>query len=94
MARTNRKSVYERIEDKKQNIKEAEEMLAQLKNELQELLGEKDELEMKLLLEAMKAKGLNINEALSKFEVDVDEVKETKSKSKRSSKEVLEDKSE
>lgn len=88
------KSVYERIEDKKQNIKETEDMLAQLNNELQELFTEKDELEMKLLLEAMKTKGLNINEALSKFEVNVDEVKETKTKSKRYSKETLEDKGE
>ena len=84
------KSVYERIEEKKQNIKDAEDMLAQLNNELQELHAEKDELEMKLLLEAMKTKGLNINEALSKFEVNVDEVKETKPK-KRSGKEISED---
>ena len=64
MARPSRKSVYERIEDKKNNIKETEELLVQLNNELQELYTEKDELEMKQLLDAMKTKGLDINEAL------------------------------
>ena len=58
------KSVYERIEEKKQNIIEVEEMLAQLNNELQELYTERDNLQMSQLFETMKAKGLDIDEAL------------------------------
>ena len=64
MARPTRKSVYERIEDKLQTIKETEELLAQLNNELQELYTERDNLQMTQLFETMKAKGLNIEEAL------------------------------
>lgn len=64
MARPTRKSVYERIEDKLQNIKETEELLAQLNNELQELYTERDNLQMAQLFEAMKTKGLDIEEAL------------------------------
>lgn len=64
MARKSTKSVYERIEEKKQNIKEVEEMLAQLNNELQELYSEKDDLEMRLLLSKVKESGLDIDEAL------------------------------
>lgn len=59
------KSVYERIADKKEEILKAEEVLAQLKENLQVLYSEKDDLEMRLLLEKMKAKGLNIDEALT-----------------------------
>ena len=81
MARPNRKSVYERIEDKLQNIKETEELLVQLNNELQELYSEKDDLEMRQLLEAMKSKGLNINEALAKFESSAEQ-KTSKTKNK------------
>ena len=64
MARPSRKSVYERIEDKLQNIKETEELLVQLNNELQELYTERDNLQMTQLFEAMKTKGLDIDEAL------------------------------
>ena len=64
MARPTRKSVYERIEDKLQSIKETEELLAQLNNELQELYTERDNLQMAQLFEAMKTKGLDIEEAL------------------------------
>ena len=64
MARTSKKSVYERIEDKLQNIKETEELLAQLNNELEELYTERDNLQMTQLFEAMKTKGLDIDEAL------------------------------
>lgn len=64
MARPSRKSVYERIEDKKNNIKETEELLVQLNNELQELYTERDNLQMSQLFEAMKTKGLDIEEAL------------------------------
>ena len=64
MARPSRKSVYERIEDKLQNIKETEELLVTLNNELQELYTERDNLQMTQLFEAMKTKGLDIEEAL------------------------------
>ena len=64
MARPSRKSVYERIEDKLQSIKETEELLVQLNNELQELYTERDNLQMAQLFETMKAKGLDIDEAL------------------------------
>ena len=64
MARTSKKSVYERIEEKKLSIKETEELLVQLNNELQELYTERDNLQMNQLFEAMKTKGLDINEAL------------------------------
>ena len=64
MARPSRKSVYERIEDKLQSIKETEELLVQLNNELQELYTERDNLQMAQLFEAMKTKGLDIEEAL------------------------------
>lgn len=97
MARKNKtksKSVYERIEEKKQNIKEVEEMLVQLNNELQKLFAEKDQLEMELLLQAMKEKGLTINEALSKFESESLQKKETsasKINNKKAIKEIAED---
>lgn len=68
MARTSKKSVYERIEDKKQTIKETEELLTTLNEELQTLNLEKDDLEMRLLLAKVKEKGLTIDEALLKFE--------------------------
>lgn len=75
------KSVYERIEEKEQNIREAEEVLATLNDELQTLNLEKDDLEMRQLLEAMKLKGLNINEALAKFEGSTEQ-KTSKTKNK------------
>ena len=58
------KSVYERIEEQKNKIRETEGILAQLNNELQELNLEKDDLEMRQLLETVKSNGLNINKAL------------------------------
>jgi hypothetical protein len=67
MARPSKKSVYERIEEQQNKIKETEALLVKFNEELQVLFAEKDRLEMELLLEAMKAKGLNINEALAKM---------------------------
>lgn len=58
------KSVYERIEDKMEDIKSAEEVLQNLNDELQILLKEKDELEMRKLFEHMKANNLDINKAI------------------------------
>ena len=78
------KSVYERIEEKIQNIKETEALLATQNEELQTLYLEKDDLEMRQLLEVMKSKGLNINEALAKFENETERTKEVKtSKTKK-----------
>lgn len=94
MARKNKtksKSVYERIEEKKKNIKEVEDMLDQLNNELQELYLEKDDLEMRQLLEAMKSKGLSINEALSKFESESLQNKETTTSKTRNKKTATDD---
>ena len=58
------KSVYERIEDKMEDIKSAEEVLKNLNDELQILLKEKDELEMRKLFEHMKANNLTLNKAM------------------------------
>lgn len=59
------KSVYERIEEKRVEIKEAEEVLKRLNEELQVLFKEKDELEMRQLLEQMKANNLDISQAIN-----------------------------
>jgi DNA-binding transcriptional MerR regulator len=75
-------SVYERIELKLQDIKKTEELLALQNKELQTLYSEKDDLEMRQLLEAMKSKGLNINEALAKFESEIEQ-KTSKVKNKK-----------
>ena len=61
------KSVYKRIDDKKEKIKQTEELLVQLNNELQTLYDERDSFEMKSLFDAMKEKGLNIEEALNQI---------------------------
>lgn len=58
------KSVYERIKDKKQEILKAEEVLNKLNNELQDLFAEKDKFEMKQLLEHIKARNLNLEQAI------------------------------
>ena len=86
------KSVYERIEEKLQSIKETEEALAKLNDELQELNLEKDALEMKLLLEAMKSKGFNIEEALAKLQSESTATeKPSKTKTKKSVDEIIEE---
>ena len=77
------KSVYERIEEKLQDIQETEKILATQKDELQTLYLEKDDLEMRQLLEMMKSKGLTINQALAKFECE-SEQKTSKTKNKKS----------
>lgn len=64
MARTPRKTVYERINEKQQKIKETEKLLLQLNVELKELYSEKDDLEMKTLLAAMKERNLDIEQAV------------------------------
>ena len=83
MARVSKKTVYERIEEKLQSIKEAEELLATLNEELQTLYLEKDDLEMRQLLEMMKSKGLTIDQAAKLFQEDLAEEKESKKKTKK-----------
>lgn len=65
MARPTKKTVYIRIEEKIQEIRETEELLANLNKELQELYSEKDKLEMEQLLSAMKENGLSIDKAMA-----------------------------
>lgn len=67
MARQAKKNVYERIEDKKHDIKQAEEYLLQLNEELKELLKEQDDLEMTRMLEAIRNQGIDIETALAKL---------------------------
>ena len=76
------KSVYERIEEKLQDIKKTEELLALQNEELQTLYLEKDDLEMRQLLEMMKSKGLTIDQALAKFECETEQ-KTSKAKNKK-----------
>lgn len=83
MARTSKKSVYERIEEKLQDIKNTEALLALQNEELQTLYLEKDDLEMRQLLEMMKSKGLTIDEAAKLFQDDFVEGKESKKKTKK-----------
>lgn len=93
MARQTKKSVYERIEDKKKEILEAEQLLATLNEELDVLKIEQDELEMRLLLETMKIKGLSINEALAKINDGSEPVKEittpTRTRKKKDENEIV-----
>lgn len=63
MARPSKKTVYERIEEQKNKILETEDLLKTLREELQELYVEKDDLEMHQLLDMMKANGLTIDKA-------------------------------
>jgi hypothetical protein len=61
------KTVYERIESKKEEIKLAQEKLEQLNVQLQNLIKEKDNLEMKKLFETMKKNGISLEDALKKL---------------------------
>ena len=61
------KSIYEKITEKKSEIQLAQEKLQNLTNELLELESEQDDLEMRQLLNAARAKGLNIEQALAKI---------------------------
>lgn len=92
MARKSKsKSVYERIENQLQLIKETEELLVQHNNELQELYNEKDDLEMRLLLDMMKSKGLTINEAAKLFQHNVEEEQEKETKKRKKKETISED---
>lgn len=91
MARPSKKSVYERIEEKKLSIKETEELLVTLNNELQELYTERDSLQMNQLFEAMKTKGLDIDEALRLLQTPCssDQDNEQEKPKKRNKKEII-----
>lgn len=67
MARPVKKNVYERIEDMLEQQKIKEQELENIHQQLQKLYKEKDELEMRLLLQKVKESGLNIEQALSKL---------------------------
>lgn len=67
MARPSKKSVYERIEDKKKEIQQAEEILARLNQELQVLYKEQDQEEMTRMLDAIRSQGIDIETALTKL---------------------------
>ena len=65
MSRPVKKTVYERIEMKEEEIKRAEENLIKLNNELQDLCDERDQLEMNQLFATMREKGLTVKQAIS-----------------------------
>lgn len=65
MARPVKKTVYDRIDEKKNEIKKTETLLSKLNMELNELYSEKDKLEMELLLSKMKENKLDIKQALN-----------------------------
>lgn len=67
MARVSKKDVYTRIDEKKEEIKQTEEQLAKLNEELKVLYQEQDELEMSRMLEAIRNQGIDIETALSKL---------------------------
>lgn len=59
------KSVYERIEDIKNEIALTEEKLAELKMHLTTLNAEKDDLEMHQLFDFIRANGISLDQAKS-----------------------------
>ena len=67
MARPIKKTVYERIEEALEQKQKKEEELIDLNNHLKELYKEKDDLEMRQLLQQMKNNNLDIQTALEKL---------------------------
>lgn len=67
MARTSKKNVYERIEEQQNKILETEKLLEILNEELELLYKEKDDLEMRQLLQQMKDSNLDIETALNRL---------------------------
>lgn len=61
------KTVYERITSKDAEIAAAQKKVEELKGQLQALHKEREELEMKKLFEAMKAKGMSLEDAIKKL---------------------------
>ena len=68
MARPSKKSIYERIENKQDEILIMEKELSELNKELQELFEEQKQEEMLRLYEKMIAANLTIEDALNKIE--------------------------
>lgn len=64
------KSIYTRIEEKQQQIKETEAALAILHDELHQLEAERDEEEMRRIFEAVKDKGLTVEETIAILTAD------------------------
>ena len=67
MARPSKKSIYERIESKKEEILNKEKELNELNKELQDLFSERDQEEMERLLAKVRESGLDIESALQKL---------------------------
>ena len=67
MARPSKKTVYERIEEQQNKILETEKLLETLNEELELLYKEKDDLEMRQLLQQMKDSNLDIETALNRL---------------------------
>lgn len=65
MARTPKRTLYERRELLIEEIKETETKLAKLKSDIKELNSEIDNMEMRQLFDTMKKQGIDINEAMS-----------------------------
>ena len=59
------KDVYSRIEDKKSQIKEAEDRLLILNEELKALNKERDDLEMKQMFEAARERNLDVRAVIN-----------------------------
>ena len=59
------KSVYERINDVTSEINATEQQLADLKEQLEVLLKEKDDLEMRQAWQSLKERGIGINDLQS-----------------------------
>lgn len=55
-------SIYEKIEETKNEISKTEQYLAQLKSQLENLLQEKDDLEMRQTWTAIKESGMSLEE--------------------------------
>lgn len=62
MARKPKNSVYDRIEETKLEIAKTEQYLAQLKLQLEDLLHEKDDLEMRQSWAMIKESGMTFEE--------------------------------
>lgn len=71
MARPNKKTTSEKIEDQIKKIKEAESFLAKLNEELRELYTIKDKENMELLLMKMKESNLTIDKALELLQINI-----------------------
>lgn len=64
------KSIYEQINEIESEITSTEQNLAQLKSQLDNLLLEKDELEMRQTWNAIKERGLSIEDVQKLLEIN------------------------